>query len=419
MKHRFSLFIALMGFFCVLAVSVPASASSNTSPDIYAKAAIAVDAQTGQILYQKNAHQPRAIASISKLMTVYIVHHEIKQHRLAWGDKVKITSALARLSTASGLTNVPLKAGRSYTVRELVNATLVASANAAALALGQKVAGSSTKFAELMNQTAHKMGIKDGKFYNASGLTNKLTGKLALQHVSANAENMLSASDVALVAKNLLKQFPKVTHITKQTSGTFYGTQMSGHNQLIGDNNIAKGVQVDGLKTGTSDKAGACFVGSATQKGKHRIITVVLGARNKSASDPARFIQTAKLMRSVYTTQHPIKIAAGTKISGVGKVQIPDGKQESITPVTKATNLVWAANATKQNHVSGKFVKKPAKLASPTKKNTVAGKVHLRINDKRLQYIGKSTGDFVMVTKNSVKKANPFVRLWRAILRLF
>lgn len=134
-------------------------------------------------------------------MTVYIVHHEIKQHRLAWGDKVKITSALARLSTASGLTNVPLKAGRSYTVRELVNATLVASANAAALALGQKVAGSSTKFAELMNQTAHKMGIKDGKFYNASGLTNKLTGKLALQHVSANAENMLSASDVALVAK--------------------------------------------------------------------------------------------------------------------------------------------------------------------------------------------------------------------------
>lgn len=128
MKHRFSLFIALIGFFCVLAVSVPASASSNTSPDIYAKAAIAVDAQTGQILYQKNAHQPRAIASISKLMTVYIVHHEIKQHRLAWGDKVKITSALASLSTASGLTNVPLKAGRSYTVRELVNATLVASA---------------------------------------------------------------------------------------------------------------------------------------------------------------------------------------------------------------------------------------------------------------------------------------------------
>lgn len=83
---------------------------------------------------------------------------------------------------------------------------------------------------------------------------------------------------------------------------------------------------------GTSDKAGACFVGSATQSGKHRIITVVLGARNKGASDPARFIQTAKLMRSVYTTQHPIKLKANTAIKGVGKAKVPDGKQETVLP---------------------------------------------------------------------------------------
>ncbi|MEE8824484.1 D-alanyl-D-alanine carboxypeptidase DacA precursor [Lentilactobacillus sunkii] len=421
MKHRLKLVIALIGFFCVLAgaTTVSASAQNTVSPNIYAKAAIAVDAKTGQILYQKNAKQPRAIASISKLMTVYIVHQQIQKHHLSWGSKVKISSELASLSTASGLTNVTLKTGRSYTVRQLVNATLVASANAAALALGQKVSGTSEKFADLMNKTARKMGIHDGKFYNASGLTNKLTGKLALQKVSANAENLLSASDVALLAKNLLKEFPKVINLTRQTSSTFYGMAMSGHNQLIDDKTIAKGVRVDGLKTGTSDKAGACFVGSATENGGHRIITVVLGARNQSASDPARFIQTAKLMRSVYTTLTPVKLAAKSKVAGVGKAQIPDGKTETVIPVTKTANWVWAANGTHTSQISGQYVAKPVKLASPTKKNTYVGKARLKIGDKRLQYIGKSAGEIFMVTKNSVKKANPFVRLWRAILRLF
>ncbi|MGF2385657.1 D-alanyl-D-alanine carboxypeptidase family protein [Lentilactobacillus otakiensis] len=421
MKHRLRFLTALMGFFCVLALSVSVDAKTQAAetPNIYAKSAIAVDAQTGQILYQKNANEPRAIASISKLMTVYIVHQRIKQNKLAWGDKVKISAELAKLSTASGLTNVPLTAGRSYSVRQLVNATLVESANAAALALGQKIAGTPAKFAALMNKTARSIGIHDGKFYNASGLTNKLTGKLALKNVSGNAENLLSASDVALLAKNILKKFPRITNITRQTTANFYGTRMTGHNQLIDDHSIANGVRVDGLKTGTSDKAGASFVGSATENGKHRIITVVLGARNKSASDPARFIQTAKLMRWVYTTQRPIKLAAGSTISGVGKAQIPDGKQTTTLPVTKSNQWVWASKGTRASQISGKYVNKPAKLASPTKKGTLVGNAHLSIGGKRLQYIGHSAGKFVMVTDKSVKKANLFVRLWRAILRLF
>ena len=418
MKQRLQLLIALMGFFCVLGVTTNAGARSQ-QPTIYAKSAIAIDADSGQILYQKNANKPMAIASISKLMTVYIVHQQIAQKKLAWSDKVKITPALAKLSTAAELTNVPLKSGHSYSVCQLVNATLVASANAAALALGQKVAGTPTKFAAMMNRTARKLGITDGHFYNASGLTNKLTGQLALKNVSKNAENLLSASDVALLAKHLLQDFPRVTQITDQSSGTFYGTQMTGHNQLLADKSIAKGVKVDGLKTGTSDKAGACFVGSATQSGKHRIITVVLGARNKGASDPARFIQTAKLMRSVYTTQHPIKLKANTAIKGVGKAKVPDGKQETVLPVTKSTHWVWVKNGVSQTKVHGRYVKKPTDVQAPVKKSAKVGLVQLSAGNNRLQYIEKSGAQIVMVANKSIKKANPFVLLWRAILRLF
>lgn len=118
---------------------------------------------------------------------------------------------------------------------------------------------------------------------------------------------------------------------------------------------------VDGLKTGTSDKAGACFVGSATRK-HHRIITVVLGSRNKSATDPARFIQTAKLMRYVFTKQHPITLSKGSQIKGVDKATVPDGKQVDVQPVVKKTTWVWAPKNVSKQQVQGKYVHLNQKL---------------------------------------------------------
>lgn len=420
MNLRFKAIIALIGTFLLsagFATSVQAS-SVTDQPAIAAKAAIAVDARTGQILYQKNAHQALPIASVSKLMTIYIVHQQIKQKKLAWDDQVTFSPALAKLSTASGLTNVPLTAGKSYSVRQLVNATLVASANAAALALGQKVAGTPVKFAKLMNQTAKQIGIKDAKFYNSSGLTNKLTGGLALANVSGDAENELSASDVALIASKLIKTFPRVTEITKKTVSTFYGTAITGHNQLLNDHQIAKGVVVDGLKTGTSDKAGACFVGSATRK-HHRIITVVLGSRNKSATDPARFIQTAKLMRYVFTDQHPITLSKGSQIKGVGKAAVPDGKQVDVQPVVKQTTWVWTPKNISKQQVQGKYVHLNQKIAAPAKKGTAAGKTQLTYGQVLPKYLQADEAKVQLVTNKSIKKANPFILLWRAILRLF
>ncbi|GEP24868.1 D-alanyl-D-alanine carboxypeptidase family protein [Lentilactobacillus diolivorans] len=421
MKSKLKLLLVAIALFALPLSTQPyvsASTVETAQPKIYAKAAIAVDANTGQILYQKNANQPLAIASISKLMTIYIVHQQISQGKLSWNDHVKITPAVAKLSTASGLTNVPLKSGHSYSVRALVNATLVASANAAAIALGQEVSGSSSQFAAKMNQTAKKLGITDAKFYNASGLTNKLTGGLALKGVNANAENELSASDVALLASRLLKRFPKVTQITSQAQSSFYGTAISGHNELLGNKQIARGAVVDGLKTGTSDKAGACFVGSATRQ-HHRIITVVLGTRNDSATDPARFIQTAKLMKFVFTKQHPIIVSKNSQVKGVHLAKVPDGKQTSVDVVNQKKTWVWAPKAISRKQITAKYLHHPKKIAAPAKKNTSAGTARLLANGQAPKYLATYQGTIKLFTNKSVKKANPFVLLWRAILRLF
>ncbi|GAY71983.1 D-alanyl-D-alanine carboxypeptidase [Lentilactobacillus kosonis] len=197
---------------------VRADAQTTNDSRIQARAALAVDADTGQILYSQNAKRPLAIASISKLMTVYIVHQQIAAHKLSWNTPVKIGQNVAKLSTAAELTNVPLVAGRTYTVKALVQAALISSANAAAVALGNAVAGSPEQFNQVMQQTAKSMGIRDAQFYNAAGLPNKLMGNLELANVSPNAENMMSARSVGIIAANLLKSFPKVTQITSQTN---------------------------------------------------------------------------------------------------------------------------------------------------------------------------------------------------------
>lgn len=421
MKFKFKLLLLIVGLF-VLPISTQSSAYAATvqtsQPAIYAKSAIAVDADTGQILYEKNAHQPLAIASISKLMTVYIVHQQIQKGQLAWNDRVKISPAVAKLSTESGLTNVPLKAGHAYKVRDLVKAALIVSANAAAIALGQKVSGSSQRFAKKMAQTAKQLGIKDAEFYNAAGLTNKLTGTLMLKKAAANAENLMSASDIAILASRLEKAFPGVTRITKQSQMTFAGQSYAGHNQLLGNHQIAKSAVVNGLKTGTSDEAGACFTGSATYKGR-RIVTVILGARNDSATDPARFIQTAKLMRLVFHNQHPVKLAKHAKIGGLDKIKVPDGKQTKTKLVTKKPTWVWVPKSVTSSQVQGKYVKKPKQLGVPLKKNKPVASANLVYDHRFLKYLDTFPSKVELVSNKSIEKANPFVLFWRTLTRLF
>ena len=409
--------IAAVFFLVHIPFQANAAGTATGDLQIKAKASLAVDAGTGQILYEQNAKQPLAIASVSKLMTIYIVDQQIKAHKLKWNSPVKIDSKLAELSTAAELTNVTLKLGHTYTVRSLVKAALVSSANAAAIALGNKVSGNQKNFALLMQKTAKKMGIKHSKFYNAAGLPNKLMGKLALSGVSSNAENEMSAEGVGMVATNLINSFPAVTKITSLKNFVFAGSQYEGHNSLLGTKTVGHNVNVTGLKTGTSDKAGACFVGSATYQGR-KIITVILHARNTSPTDPARYVQTEKLMRGVVINNRPVRINKRSKVDGVEDILVENAKNQTVKIGTNQNRWLWLPS-NQDLKVTGQFTNKAKKIEAPLSTDQVVAKAELKVNGQKFEYLNDQDAKISMTPVKKVKKANVFVLLFRALAKLF
>ena len=136
------------------------------------KSAIAIDEKTGQILYQQNADQSVPVASLSKLLTLYIVIQAIQDGKLSWNQVVKPSNNVCAVSQDTSLSNVPLEQGKQYSVKALYQATLIYSANGAAMALAQAVTGSQKKFVNMMRQEAKKLGINDAQIYTCNGLTN-------------------------------------------------------------------------------------------------------------------------------------------------------------------------------------------------------------------------------------------------------
>lgn len=189
--------------------------SAKAATKIDASAALVMDANTGQIMYQKNMKQVLPIASITKLLTVAVIENEIKENKLNWNSKVKINKTLAKLSTSSELSNVELKQGSSYTVKQLVHASLISSADAATLALTTATGDTTAGFNKKLQAMAHKIGVTNAKIYNAVGLKNSDLGALKLKNVAGKSENEMSASDVAKIAQYVVKQDSNVLQITK------------------------------------------------------------------------------------------------------------------------------------------------------------------------------------------------------------
>ncbi len=171
----------------VAAASTPVSLP--TTPQIDASAAIALDPATGQVLYEQNADQALPIASMTKMITAYIVLAQIKQGKLTWEQTVKPDDLIYQLSQNKDLTNVPLQADGQYTVKALFQAMMVASANDAAMMLANQVAGSQKDFVDLMRQKVADWGIQDAQLYSVSGLNNEFLGAEVYPGSPADAEN--------------------------------------------------------------------------------------------------------------------------------------------------------------------------------------------------------------------------------------
>lgn len=289
----------------VLAMPRPAHAAMINS-----RAALMVDADTGQLIYQQNIDQKLPVASVSKLLTACVIEDEVAAHQLSWQQKIKISPAIVDVSNDKNYSAIGLHAGQSYTVRDLFVAMMVKSADGAALALATANGQSIKLFNAKMVKKAKQIGVNDATIVNSVGLRNCDLKKLTQRDIKKQTENTMTARDVAMITRYLIHHYPDVLQVTKRPQQSFTiapGKVVVANNSnlMLSDSRYrVPNVAIDGLKTGTSDQAGACFVSTGVTQG-HRIITVVLHA-NGGGKD--RFIQTQQLYRYLQSNVHPQKV---------------------------------------------------------------------------------------------------------------
>ncbi len=257
---------------------------------IQAKAVFLIDAKSNDVLYEYNQKESLPIASLSKLMTQYLVLNAIKNGTLTWESTYTPSVHVQQLSSSAAIVKIGMEANKTYTVKELFNAMTVSSANDAAIALAEMVAGTEEAFVAIMNQQAKTLGMKETKYYNASGLDGDSIGQENEQ------TNLSSARDIATLADKLLSKHPEVLEFTGRSSfKTSAGvTLWSTNHMLPGMPQAMPGI--DGLKTGYTVAAGSCFVGTGVFNNR-RIISVVMGVEPEGTDNTnPRFNLTRELL---------------------------------------------------------------------------------------------------------------------------
>lgn len=356
--------------------------------DIPAESAILIDANTGQILWQKNAHKPLPPASITKIMTMLLVMEAVDSGRVSLDDVVTVSEH----AKSMGGSQVYLATGEKITLENLMKAIAIASGNDASVAAAEYISGTESAFVRLMNQRAQELGMRDTVFYNSSGLPEE-EGK----------GNITTAYDISIMARELLKH-PKVLEWTSTRIDSIRNGEFILHNTntLIGSYEGA-----DGLKTGHTDEAGYCLVATA-KRGDTRLISVVL----RTESPEARVNQTIRLFDfgfNAFTPQTAVK-----KGEEVGTVRVSGAKRLD-NPVVAANSLTVLVPKGDPDALQGRFVPS-GQLKAPLEADTQVGKYVVTV-------AGNPAGEVPVVTASEVPQANIFVRffrwLWELVSRLF
>ena len=228
-------------------------------PKLAAKSFLLIDFNSGRILAEKNVNKKVEPASITKLMTAYVVYKEIESARLSLDEEVTISKKAWQMKGSKMFVEV----GKKVTVEKLLKGLIIQSGNDATVALAEHIAGSESTFADYMNQYAQELGMNNTNFVNATGWPNK-------NHVT-------TAADLAKLAAAIIREFPEHYEWYKEKEYTYNGIRQYNRNKLLW-----RDKSVDGFKTGHTESAGYCLVASAKRKDM-RLISVVLGTKSEKA----------------------------------------------------------------------------------------------------------------------------------------
>lgn len=412
MRTTFQKFLAvcLIPMLVVSMFMVTPQASAQTDLGLTVDASILIDAESGKILYEQNANTPLGIASMTKMMTEYILLDAIAEGKVTWDQQYRVTDYTYKVSQDRLLSNVPLRADGTYSIKELYDAMAIYSANAATIAIAETIAGTETEFLKLMNKKAEEIGLKDYKFVNSSGLNNENLYGMHPSGTGSTDENIMPASSVAKLAYHLLKDHPEVLEtasITKQTfrPGTDDAIEMSNWNFML-PGLVYEYEGVDGLKTGTTDYAGHSFTGTA-KRGDKRLIAVVMKAVDSKGegSYKARFDATAKLFDYGFAQFDTVEVLPANYVFDNQKtLPVTKGKEDSVKiGTTEAVSFMM--NTNDKESYTPKLVLDKEQLEADVEKGTVVGKLVLeREGAADYGYINGKTIEVDVVTLEDVER---------------
>jgi serine-type D-Ala-D-Ala carboxypeptidase (penicillin-binding protein 5/6) len=263
-----------------------AAAPIPAPPTVEARAWILVDHFTGRVLAEHNADQHEDPASLTKLMTAYVVFKSLSEGRLKLSDEVTVSERAWRTGGSRSFIQV----GSRVPVDILIKGMIVQSGNDATVALAERVGGTEAAFADLMNEYARRLGMKSTHFVNSDGLP-------APEHYS-------TARDLATLASALIREFPQYYPLFSLREFVWNNIRQGNRNTLLG-----KDPSVDGLKTGHTDEAGYCLVTSANRNGM-RLVSVVMGARSVRGREDA----SAALLNYGYSFYETIRLEAARAV---------------------------------------------------------------------------------------------------------
>lgn len=346
--------------------------------DLKAKSALLADSKTGKVILEKNSHEKRPIASITKIMSMLLVMEAIDSGKISYDDIVTASD----YACSMGGSQAYLAPGEQFTVRDMMKAVAVHSSNDVTVALAEKVAGSEEAFVVLMNEKAKELGMNDTNFLDCTGLTDE-------GHYS-------TAYDIMLMTRELINKHPGIFEFTKIIHDTFRNGQfdLDNTNKLIGKYNGA-----NGLKTGYTSKAGYCLSATAL-RGDMQLIAIVLGEEDTNT----RFAEATKLLDYGFANYEVARVCKKDDV--VDTVEVKKGTVTKMNGVyAEDVNLLLARGEKNKLTAEPQF---ESNLTAPIKKGDKIGEVVFKVDDKE---VGRTD----IVAEKDISKASWIKLFFRMI----
>lgn len=401
-------------------LGTPAMSVYADELDLEAESAILVDAETGKILYAKDPDVALPPASMTKIMTEYLVWEAIENGDISWDTTTQISDYAYSISANPDFSGVGLTQQKDYTVKVLYEAMAIYSDNGTSIALAELIAGSESEFVKLMNEKGEELGLQEYKFVNSTGLDNESLGDNYPEGTSPNDTNLLSSRAAAILATALVNDYPEALEISNMPSTEFDGQEIDNWNYML-DHDSVNFEQyyyegVDGLKTGHTDLAGYAFTGTAERDGR-RLITVVM----KTSSMEKRFEETAKLLDygfDEFETQE--LFPAGYQEEGEETIPVAKGKDKEVNiginnsiqvPVKSGEEELYHLEYT----IDKDKLNSNGELEAPIEADEVIGTVNVVYDgeEEDFGYISDEANE--LVAMDSVEKANWFMLTLQSI----